>query len=145
MSLIPRLLPTSLAVFCLLGLVGCGGSEEFPTTPVSGKVTHNGQPVKGGSVTLMPVAKAEGKSAGKPATGSVGDDGTFTLTTYKDKDGAVVGKHRVSYSPPAAEVKENPSGGHSQAPKSPYVGLKPKQEEVDITESTNEITIELTK
>lgn len=144
-----RLLPIVLVTFCLTGLVGCGGSEDFPTTPVSGKVAYNGQPVKGGSVTLSPIAGSEGKPAGqpvgKPATAEVGDDGTFTLSTYSDKDGAVLGKHRVSYSPPVAEVENTSSGGHSQAPKSPYAGLTPKQLEVEISEDTNELTIELTK
>lgn len=144
MRLISPFLPTALAAICLLGLAGCGGGEDFPTTPISGKVTFDGQAVKGGSVMLTPAPGTEDKPAGKPATGTVGEDGTFTLSTYGDNDGAVIGKHSVSYTPPAGEVSESPSG-HEQTPKSPYAGLKPKQPEVDIKEGMKELNIELTK
>jgi len=126
----------------LAGLAGCKQSAaEFNVAPVKGKVTHQGQPVKGGSITFQPVG-VEGTKAGvkgKPATGEVKDDGTFVLSTYGKEDGAVVGKHRVMYMPAIAGAQ---SYGEKPKP-SPYARLAPKEKEVDIKPGSNEISIEL--
>ncbi len=128
----------------LAGLWGCGGGESFSTAPVSGKVMHAGKPVKGGSVQFSPVSADATKSAGKPASGNVNDDGTFTLSTYGNDDGAVLGKHTVTYTPPTNEAAAAPSeGGHEQEAKSPYDGLSPKQKEVEVKEGKNDVTIDL--
>ena len=69
-------------------VVGCG--EGLPeTAPASGVVHYNGNPVRGASVTFQP-------EKGKPANGVTDEEGRFTLTTFKEGDGAVVGTHRVS-------------------------------------------------
>jgi hypothetical protein len=126
----------------LAGLAGCKQSgAEFKVAPVKGKVTHQGQPVKGGSITFQPVG-VEGAKAGvkgKPATGEVKDDGTFVLSTYGKGDGAVVGKHRVMYMPTIAGAQS-----YDEKPKpSPYAGLAPKEKEVEVKSGPNEIAIEL--
>lgn len=59
--------------------------------PVSGKVTFKGKPLTHGTVDFEP-------EAGREAHGAIQPDGGYTLTTFKDGDGAVVGKHRVSIS-----------------------------------------------
>lgn len=88
-----------LGIGTLLG-AGCGGGSDDPTTAaVSGKVTRGGQPVSGGTVMFSPRASADKKAPGKPAASVVGTDGTFTLTTYAKNDGAVIGKHQVTYTP----------------------------------------------
>lgn len=84
---------------------GCGGGE-FPLADAKGEVICAGQPVAGGSVTFSPVEAAAGVKTGKAATASVGPDGPFVLTTERSFDGAVVGKHRVRYTPPEAENEE---------------------------------------
>jgi hypothetical protein len=121
---------------------GCGGGGEFPTAAVSGTVTHDGKSVRGGSLTFSPVKDGE-QEAGKPASATVGEDGTYELSTYGEGDGAVIGKHRVSYSPPAAEPVAAADGGHAQQSVSPYAGLTPKQPEVEVTSGSNTINIEL--
>lgn len=89
----------SVFVAASIALVwGCGGGE-FPLADAKGKVICGGQPVAGGSVTFSPVEAAAGVKTGKAATASVGPDGTFVLTTERSFDGAVVGKHRVQYTP----------------------------------------------
>jgi len=147
MKSIPSILTKTLAAICLFGLLGCGGGDDdFPTAPVSGKVSYNGQAVKGGTLTFAPIPKKAGENAGKAASATVGDDGTYTLTTYKTDDGAVIGKHKISYSPPPDAGSESPAEGQHAKPKpNPYAGLKPKQAEVEVEDKKNEINIDLTK
>jgi hypothetical protein len=125
-----------LAVVCLATLTGCGGK----TNSVSGKVTHNGQPVTGGSITFLP------QGEGKPAAANVDASGNYKMTPSGDTGGAVVGKHRVTYSAPVAEL---PAGTElkpgESPPKSPFDGLKPKEEVIDVTAGSNTIDIELVK
>lgn len=74
----------------LIGLApGCGGGSQFPeTVPVSGKVTYKGEPVPKGTVTFL-------SDKGQPATGAIQPDGTYTLSTFAEKDGALPGHHQV--------------------------------------------------
>jgi hypothetical protein len=66
--------------------LGCGDSVEL--VPVRGRVFCDDQPLQFGSVTFQP-------SGGKAARGSIQPDGTFQLTTFRQGDGAVAGRHRV--------------------------------------------------
>lgn len=121
---------------------GCGSGG--PTAPVSGKVRVDGQPVNGGVVTFAPVG-TEG-TVGKPAAGAVQSDGTFVLGTDAKGDGAVIGRHRVIYSPPTVESPPLPEGKHDEAPPaSPYAGLIPKEAEVEVKPGSNEINIDLVR
>ena len=88
MPLAPLARAASLLLPCLI-LLGCGRGYELPTAPVSGKVLVDGQPVTKGQVIFAP-------EGGRAATGILGPDGTFTLSTYRPNDGAVVGKHTVT-------------------------------------------------
>ena len=79
-------------------LAGCGGTNEYETTPVSGVVTCQGKPVANATVNFTPNAE-EGRpkgQRGRVALGLTDKDGRFTLTTYKDNDGAIVGSHTVT-------------------------------------------------
>jgi hypothetical protein len=68
---------------------GCGEKSKFPETlPVSGKVTYKGQPVTKGTVTFQP-------DKGQAATGAIEPDGTYRLSTFAEKDGALPGHHKV--------------------------------------------------
>lgn len=81
----------------LLTTVGCG-TEKFH--PVSGQLVYpDGSPVtelEGGTV-IFEGADASGK--GYSASGAIGADGRFTLTTEKPGDGAVAGANRVMVQP----------------------------------------------
>jgi len=139
----------SLRVFLILAVagvlataIGCSkGGAAYRTAPVKGKVIYNGQPVTSGGIRLQPIAVpgASESNPGKPAGGEVRSDGTFVLSTYKDGDGAVVGRHKVSYIPfsKGAETYED------KPEPSPYLGLVPKEQEVEIKPGQNELTIEL--
>jgi hypothetical protein len=76
---------SSCLLVCLLA--GCG--ENRPKTAVvQGTVTYKGKPVPNGSVNFVP---AEGPAA----TGEIGPDGSYRLTTFRKGDGAVLGTHKV--------------------------------------------------
>ena len=134
----------------LIGVVavaGCGGGAgKRPVAKVSGKVTFNGQAVTSGTVSLFPVNAAKVTEAGKHGICVIQSDGSFKASTYGEFDGAIIGKHRVSYSPPSVETPVAPEGGHAQAPPpSPYEGLVPSVIEVEVKAGDNSINIELTK
>jgi hypothetical protein len=75
-----------LGVVCL-SPAGCGDAQ-LKTAVVRGKVTFNGKPVPNGTISFIP-------TAGPTATGEIQPDGSFTLTTYRKGDGAVLGRHTV--------------------------------------------------
>lgn len=79
----------SAGVLAILLATGCN-SGQLKTYPVQGQVVfEDGSPVKVGTVET----KAVGKSI--QATGLIAKDGTFTLRTYRDNDGAIAGEHKV--------------------------------------------------
>jgi len=84
-----------MAIFC----VGCGEAKTFP---VEGKVAFkdgsDASALEGSVVTF------ESQEQKKSATGMVGADGTFKLSTEVEGDGAVPGKHKVAITPKAAEL-----------------------------------------
>lgn len=73
----------------ILGLVGCG-SDSPHVVPVKGKVSYQGKPLTSGTVMLVP----DGDGFG--ATGQIQPDGTFTLTSFKQNDGAAPGNYKVT-------------------------------------------------
>ena len=79
-------LPVLVTVF-LAGTMGCGDGRPARVA-VSGKVIIDGTPVTRGSIKFVP-------EHGRPSSGDIGPDGSFMLTCYDGKDGALPGKHRV--------------------------------------------------
>jgi hypothetical protein len=74
-----------LAIALILG--GCGSNDK-KTAVVRGIVTYNGKAVPNGTISFIPV---EGRSA----TGEIKPDGSYTLTTFRKGDGAIIGQHKV--------------------------------------------------
>ena len=85
----------SLAVAAgLLALSGCGSAT---IAPVHGRVTCNGKPVVDAAIIFSPVPRFEGdKEPGKPAGGGTDADGRYVMSTYKERDGVLIGKCRVA-------------------------------------------------
>ncbi|MEW4562447.1 hypothetical protein AB1K70_07970 [Bremerella sp. JC770] len=84
-----RIIQATIGMLCLALLVGgCSGGGPFDTAPVTGKVLYKGKPLSYGSINFRP-------KAGSPAFAKIGSDGTFSLSTYGDNDGAIVGPHDV--------------------------------------------------
>lgn len=86
-----------VGVLCvLLGVAsGCGGPRTYP---VEGRVVfkEDGAPMRGGQVVFELVDSTKPLSA----SGTIDDDGYFTLTTFKSGDGAVAGDYRAVVMPP---------------------------------------------
>jgi len=79
-----------LAAGIVLAVAGAGCSTG--PSPVSGTVTLNGTPLPRCQVDLTPV-----NPKGRPAYGVTDEQGRFTLTTFKDGDGALRGEYKVSF------------------------------------------------
>ncbi len=81
---------TILSFACLAILsIGCGpdGPELYE---VSGTATHNGKPLADLEIRFFPV------DGSRPSTGKLDENGKFTLTFSKNRQGAVGGEHVVS-------------------------------------------------
>jgi hypothetical protein len=82
-------------------VVGCGESGPFDLVPVHGTVTYSdGSPIKSDQLVVKFVPQAihkQGRVAPRGASTYVDlADGTFSkLTTWKDGDGVIVGRHKV--------------------------------------------------
>lgn len=86
--------------FLALLATGCGGSgpPHVTTYKVEGQVLlPDGKPLTTGRVTIVPTT-TEGKAL--PASGDIGIDGRFTLTTRDSGDGAAPGEYKVRINTP---------------------------------------------
>ncbi|MFM7072533.1 MAG: hypothetical protein ACKO38_12155 [Planctomycetota bacterium] len=114
------------------GLVGCG--DGLPRrVPIAGKVLIDGQPLARGFIQVV----AEND---RPASGEIGVDGSFRLTTYEDNDGCVLGKHKVVV---IANENQGPYAMKWLAPKE-YSNPATTDLVLDVTGSQDDVVIELT-
>lgn len=92
-----RVVRTSLSTLALVA-AGCGPAEtgEKPVYPVHGEVLFNGKPAKGAVVMFHPLPLASGRFDMVRSRGTVGEDGSFHLSTYKTGDGAPEGEYAVT-------------------------------------------------
>jgi len=111
----------ALAVVVLAAL-GCGDKSGVgKTEPVSGKVTLDDKPLTTGSVTYHP-DKGKGNTAEFSPSGSIGEDGTYSLSTSTRTGmatGAPPGWYKVTVSTMA------PMGGMGGGQPMPQAGGKP--------------------
>ncbi len=84
----PRARVARGAALLLLALAGCGDGGP-KVVPASGVVTIDGQPLAYGYIQVMPTGS-------RPASGRIGLDGRFTLTTTAPGDGCAVGTHTAA-------------------------------------------------
>jgi hypothetical protein len=127
-----------LATFAV---AGCGNGKDKVVT-VTGKATHNGNPVPGVIVSFVP----QGENEVGPSTGLTNESGEFTLTVFKTKErGAVVGSHKVCVSLPLKPDEDKEQ--RKNAAKNPYAGLSPDVVEVLRKygrQETTPLTVEVT-
>jgi hypothetical protein len=102
-----------LGACAVLALAGCGGLK---LVPVSGKVTLDGKPLKGGGVSFVPDASKGNNAKGFSCTGRINGQGRYELGTsaVKGSDsgkGAPLGWYKVTLVttlPGSPEITVNP-------------------------------------
>lgn len=126
---------TFLFVFVLMFLgptvTGCGRGIKL--VKVSGKVLIDGQPLERGFVQVIP-------KDSRAATGEIGPGGNYTLTTFENEDGCVLGTHTVTV---LANESKGPTALHWFAPKK-YSDPVSSGLTLDIKEATTSADINLT-
>ncbi|MBN9523145.1 hypothetical protein J0H58_32295 [bacterium] len=126
----PRLAGVALGAV-LLAAPGCGdGGPKI--VPVSGIVLIDGHPLTYGYVQVLP-------AGWRPASGRIGGDGRFTLTTTTANDGCAVGTHPVTI---LASESLTPDTTKWHAPQR-YTDAKTSGLTVTITGPTSDLKIEL--
>ena len=121
-----------LAVCSMVVMPGCGDGRPR-RVPISGQVLIDGKPLGLGFVRLVP-------ESARPAWGKIGPDGRFTLKTFEDGDGAVLGTHPVAV---RASESLGPTKIKWHAPKK-YTDHRTSGLTVAIAKATDELVIELT-
>jgi hypothetical protein len=101
-----------VVILSLLLGAGCTSSSMPKTYPVSGSVVYKGgQPMKGGVINFVPLEESPVR-----VSGSIGEDGKFSLFTVKDKgkiSGAPPGEYHVDVVPPlSGQAKGDAPAGH---------------------------------
>jgi hypothetical protein len=80
-----RLTSAWVLAAALAAVAGCGARLQ----PAGGQVLVDGKPVTEGTVMFYPTNK------GRPATATIREDGSFTLSFARPEDGLPVGEYRV--------------------------------------------------
>ncbi len=130
----------AIAITCPLCFGGCGASSgEMETASVYGVVTLDGTPLTTGMVYFVP-------EGGRGAKSKISEDGSYTLGTYGDKDGAIVGRHKVFIIASEGDVAfESEEPVKSLVPRR-YTNAKTSRLEFEVKAGeTNEAPLELTK
>lgn len=78
----------------VLLIAGCAGDGHPPTYKTTGKVTFQNQPCNGALVVFHPLAA--GRENDPKPVGTTRDDGTYSLTTFAEDDGAPEGEYAVT-------------------------------------------------
>ncbi|MCC7086664.1 MAG: hypothetical protein IT427_16820 [Pirellulales bacterium] len=94
-----RSLNTTILIAAIGGVTAGCGQAEHSLVPVSGQVTRGSKPVAGASVTYQPMAEsADPLNIGPGSFGRTDTGGRYTLRTFdtSDRQGAIVGRHRVT-------------------------------------------------
>jgi len=88
---------------------GCDSRPPgVPTYRVSGQILYGGAPAAGVQIFLLPTSAPTVPEVPNHPHGVTGADGRFTLTTYKDGDGAPEGGYQILllWPPEASEEEE---------------------------------------
>jgi hypothetical protein len=99
-----RTIAVSLGVATTVVTLGCGDNSGLDRRyPVSGTVKYQGQPVEKGTIAFEPVKPPIPE--GRHASGFI-ENGTYTLTTAVEGDGALPGDYKVVISSSTVDMRE---------------------------------------
>jgi hypothetical protein len=138
--------PEAAACWILVVLAMATGCSRSPyeLAPVKGKVTIDGKPLSQAKVMFAPVEAGDSIDPGKPAFGLLADDGSFTLTTYKKNDGAVVGEHWVSIVKLSTKSNQTTLVNHPASKEPRFDRLALPQKMTVVADQDNQIDLALT-
>jgi hypothetical protein len=111
----------------LAALSGCRDGPELGK--VSGRVTYKGEPVSGAVVSFIP------RDERKQSIGFTNEEGEYELQYTLRREGALIGRHRVS-------VRVYPDQGRRPVPVPEKYGPKSKVE-FEVERGRNRFDIEL--
>ena len=97
-----------LIVLCCLVAVGCSRGPQ--PVPVSGTVSYQGQRLVNGFVMFNLAERGEGR----PARGRIGEDGSFSMSTFEPGDGVMPAEYIItvrSWVPGSAPSPEDERAG----------------------------------
>ena len=106
------------ALLYCISLTGCGRSLP-ETVPVHGTVTLDGKPLGVGRITFQPIKSAAGYP-NRPASGKIGNDGSFEMSSFAPGDGVVPGEYQVV-------INTQTSGPTPENPTAPEVWAAPRR------------------
>lgn len=133
-----RVVGVALSIAMLGAIAGCqGGSME---SEVSGTVTLDGKGIGPGLIVFAPAAKG-----GKPATGSIEADGSYSLNTSREL-GLAAGNYLVAIS--IRQMPQNVKRGDRPPPGKPLIPEKYEDQNTsglkfDVAPGSNTINIKL--
>ena len=91
--------PMMVLLLAALVVAGCSSNnpENAPVVPqpVVGKIVYDGKPAAGVVVTLIPTDVPMVPRIPRNPHGTTGDDGSFSITTFTDGDGAAEGGYQI--------------------------------------------------
>jgi hypothetical protein len=92
-----------ILLFAVAAATGCG--QEAKVGRVHGTVRLDGKPLATGIVRFIP-------DAGRAANGKIQSDGTYSLGTFSQADGAILGPHKVAIIANEAGGDDRPAYEH---------------------------------
>ena len=123
-----------LAISGLVVFVGCGANPaDYPEMgSVSGRVTHDGEPVENARVVFKP-------ATGRGSSGTTDASGNYELRYSGNVIGAVLGKHSVSIFKEVVDP-EAPVPSEENAVEVPRINLIPARYSGADSELSGEVT-----
>jgi len=100
----PRWAILAIGLWCLVLASSCGKKSKIPEVkgdllpvyPVKGTLEMNGKPFGGAALKFYPLARFPKDASQILPHAWTQEDGSFTVSTYADNDGAPVGRYRVT-------------------------------------------------
>jgi len=131
---------TWMALCGVIVVCVCGCGEQQTRLPVAGRVLIDGEPLTTGSIQFVP-------ETGRPFASKILEDGSFRLAELSvanesQQPGISQGKYRIAVS--SAEVLGEDRGDILRHVPAHYADFRKSDLEVEITESQENLIIELT-
>lgn len=133
-----------LAMLLLTGIAGCS-SDQLPTYPVEGTIRFkDGSFPKFGDIEFYSAAHQIN------ARGKINRDGSFTVGTYEQDDGAVEGKHQItvlqiSGNHLTADYNDEIKHDHGALVHTAYFDYRTSDLECNIKQETNRVELVVRK